>query len=419
MTHRRTSRSGQPITLRTLALGVLFGFTAGLVVYHSTLSTRARFPNMEQAQAQLHQYYWRHLDPQALEQAAIAGMMSELDEHSQLLSADAYEQLLKEAQGQLTGVGLEIGLRDGFFTVLRILQNSPAAGTTIEPGDRINRVDDEPVKGLLLTELIARLRGKAGTSVRLGFTRPGSGQHRSQDFELVLQRTQLAQAYLHSQVLADGVIHIEADQCYDGMAADIEKIATPQPGTSITGLILDLRNNPGGTLTCAVATTDLFLASGVIVSTALDENRGAEGAERKYRASVKTPLKNMPVVVLVNAGTASAAEIIAGALQDHKRATIVGSQTFAKGTVQTLLDPLPNGSALKITSAAFFTPNGRSFHSQGLVPDIAVPADKSLQTQAGNSSDIAPDKTLDKASDKALATALTVLQSRSLTSAAY
>ncbi len=397
MTPRRSNRSAQPITLRTLALGVLFGFTAGFVVYHTTLSTQASFPSMEQAQAQIHQHYWRHLDPQALEQAAIAGMMSELDDHSQLLSTDAYEQLLREAQGQLTGVGLEIGLRDGFFTVLRILQNSPAAGTKVESGDRINRVDDAPVKGLLLTELIARLRGKAGTSVRIGFTRPELGQQESQNFELVLQRAQLAQAYLHSQILADGVIHIEADQCYDGMAADIEKITTPQPGTSMTGLILDLRNNPGGTLTCAVATADLFLASGVIVSTALDENHRAEGAERTYRARAKTPLKNMPAVVLVNAGTASAAEIIAGALQDHKRATIVGSQTFAKGTVQTLLDPLPNGSALKITSAAFFTPNGRSFHSQGLVPDIAVPADDSHHTQPSHSSEIALDKALDEA----------------------
>jgi len=243
-------------------------------------------------------------------------------------------------------VGLEIGLRDGFFTVLRILQNSPAAGTTIEPGDRINRVDDEPVKGLLLTELIARLRGKAGTSVRLGFTRPGSGQHRSQDFELVLQRTQLAQAYLHSQVLADGVIHIEADQCYDGMAADIEKIATPQPGTSITGLILDLRNNPGGTLRSSVAVVDHFLESGLIVYT---EGR-LRSSSLKYRASRGDLLQGRPLVVLINQGSASAAEIVAGALQDHSRAKIIGTRSYGKGSVQSVL-PLDDEQAIKITTA--------------------------------------------------------------------
>jgi carboxyl-terminal processing protease len=183
-------------------------------------------------------------------------------------------------------------------------------------------------------------------------------------------------------MVAERVMHVKAAQCYDGLAEDLVRAVTAHKNPPITGLILDLRNNPGGTLNCAVATADLFLDSGKIVTTAAAQLLPEAAGAVTYPAGPTTPLKALPTVILVNAGTASAAEIIAGALQDHGRAKIVGSQTFAKGTVQSLLPPLANGSALKITTGIYLTPNGRTFNEQGLVPDVLLTEGESAVTRA-------------------------------------
>jgi len=367
----------KPITRRTLGLGVAFGIALGMVLDLAAVQPLPHFQNLEKAKQQIREHYPGGFNNSSLERGAIRGMVSTLDEHSELLTPEAYERRLKESQGSFVGVGLEIGLEQGFFTVLSTLDNSPAAAQEIRPGDRITTVDGETVKGKLLSELIALLRGEQDTRVTIGFLRGSNAQSPDSQFEITLTRTKLTSVYLQTQLIAQNVMHAKVAQCYDGLAEDLVSAVPAQRTSPIKGLILDLRNNPGGTLTCAVATTDLFLDEGDIVTTTATELLPEAENAKNYAARRETPFKDLPTVVLVNAGTASAAEIIAGALQDHGRAKIVGSRTFAKGTVQTLLPPLPNGSALKITTGIYLTPMGRTFSQQGLLPDVLLAEDES------------------------------------------
>lgn len=376
------NRAAKPITLRTLGLGIGFGVALGIVLDRAALQPPSDFQSLNRAKQQIHEHYLGGIDNGAIERGAITGMVGTLDDHSELLSPQAYERLLKESQGSFVGVGLEIGLEQGFFTVLSTLDNSPAAARDIRSGDRIKTVDGKSVQGKLLRELVAMLRGKQDTDVTIGFSREESAQASESYFELTLKRTKLTGVYLQTELVAESVMHVKAAQCYDGLAEDLVRAVTPHKNPPITGLILDLRNNPGGTLNCAVATADLFLDSGKIVTTAAAQLLPEAAGAVTYPAGPTTPLKALPTVILVNAGTASAAEIIAGALQDHRRATIVGSQTFAKGTVQTLLPPLPNGSALKVTTGIYVTPNGRTFSKQGLMPDVLLAEGESAVTKA-------------------------------------
>lgn len=377
-----TSGSHRPITLRTLGLGIAFGIALGLVWGEVLKKSPPPFHSFDNAKEQIQEHYLRDLDSAQLEQAAIQGMVSQLDEHSELLTPDAYQRLLQESQGSFVGIGLEIGLEDGYFTVLRVLEASPAAAQDIRPGDRIISVDDAPVKGKLLSELIRLLRGEKDTRVTVGFTRLNGIASGPNPFTLTLTRNKLQGAYLQTQGLDGDIAYLKATQCYDGLAQDLMKVVTSSTNPAVRGLILDLRNNPGGTLTCAVETADLFLNRGNIVTTATAANLAESDNTRPYPAELKAPLHSLPTVVLVNAGTASAAEIIAGALQDQNAATVIGSQTFGKGTVQTLLPPLPNGSAMKVTTAIYFTPKGRRFSEQGLVPDVLLQEDESAVTKA-------------------------------------
>jgi carboxyl-terminal processing protease len=374
--------AAKPITLRTLVLGIAFGVALGIVLDRAAQKSPSQSPSFQRAKQQIHEHYLGDIDNAALERGAIKGMVNTLDDHSELLTPEAYERLLKESQGSFVGVGLEIGLERGFFTVLSTLVNSPAEAQDIQPGDRIKTVDGKSVQGKLLRELVAMLRGKQDTEVAIGFSRKVSAQSSESYFELTLKRTKLTGVYLQTEMVAERVMHVKAAQCYDGLAEDLVRAVTAHKNPPITGLILDLRNNPGGTLNCAVATADLFLDSGKIVTTAAAQLLPEAAGAVTYPAGPTTPLKALPTVILVNAGTASAAEIIAGALQDHGRAKIVGSQTFAKGTVQSLLPPLANGSALKITTGIYLTPNGRTFNEQGLVPDVLLTEGESAVTRA-------------------------------------
>lgn len=372
----------KPITLRTLVLGIGFGVALGVVLDRALLEPSSDFRNATKAKQQIEAHYLGGIDNDDLERGAIKGMVGTLDDNSEVLTPQAYERLLKESQGSFVGVGLEIELKQGFFTVLSTLNNSPAASQDIQPGDRIKTVDGQSLKGKLLSELIALLRGRQNTEVTIGFSREADNQASESQFELTLKRTKLTGVYLQTELVAESVMHLKATQCYDGLADDLVEAVQDQRNPPITGLILDLRNNPGGTLTCAVATADLFLNSGTIVTTSTAAQLSKAKSTVTYSAESVTPLDTLPTVVLVNAGTASAAEIVAGALQDHGRAKILGSQTFAKGTVQTLLPPLANGSALKITTGIYHTPNGRTFSTQGLVPDVLLAEGESAVPKA-------------------------------------
>ena len=365
---------------RTLLLGGLLAFIAGIAANQQFGIRTAPIDSFERAVQQIIEHYIVEPDRDGLERAAINGMVGALDDYSELLSPEAYQRLLTNAEGTFAGIGIEIGLRQDLFTVLRIIPQSPAAASVVQVGDRIKAVDGNTMQGLLLTEVIDKLRGPAGSRVNLVLSRAQRARHTNGepvviDIELTLVRQTLDGAYLDIRLTENNVAYVRATQCYDAMASDIQRAISTVSEAPLKGIILDLRSNPGGTLTCAVGTVDLFLTSGTVVT--IQDNRTPEdqAPSRAFTATSDTPFPELPLAILVNGSTASAAEIIAGALQDHGRATILGSQTFAKGTVQTLLPPLPNGSALKITTARYLTPLGRSFDQEGLVPDKLVEND--------------------------------------------
>lgn len=365
---------------RTLLLGGLLAFIAGIAANQQLGIRTAPIDSFERAVQQIIEHYIVEPDRDGLERAAINGMVGTLDDYSELLSPEAYQRLLTNAEGTFAGIGIEIGLRQDLFTVLRIIPQSPAAASVVQVGDRIKAVDGNTMQGLLLTEVIDKLRGPAGSRVNLVLSRAQRARHTNGepvviDIELTLVRQTLDGAYLDIRLTENNVAYVRATQCYDAMASDIQRAISTVSEAPLKGIILDLRSNPGGTLTCAVGTVDLFLTSGTVVT--IQDNRTPEdqAPSRAFTATSDTPFPELPLAILVNGSTASAAEIIAGALQDHGRATILGSQTFAKGTVQTLLPPLPNGSALKITTARYLTPLGRSFDQEGLVPDKLVEND--------------------------------------------
>ena len=366
-----------PVRIRTLLLGCVLVFLAGAAAHQQFHSGSAPIDSFARAAQQISQHYITELNHDELEQAAINGMVNMLDDYSELLNPAAYERLLTDAEGTFAGIGVEIGLRQDYFTVLRIIPHSPAAASEIQVGDRITAVDGDTMKGLLLTEAIEKLRGPAGSQVNLVLSRyHRSGSTNSKPagihVDVTLVRQELDGAYLETRLIESDIAYVRATRCYDVMANDVQRAMNTMSDAPLRGLILDLRSNPGGTLTCAVSTVDLFLASGTVVTVQDNRAPGDQAKRRAYEASSDTPFPELPLAILVNGSTASAAEIIAGALQDHARATILGTQTFAKGTVQTLLPPLPNGSALKITTARYLTPSGRSFDEQGLVPDTLV-----------------------------------------------
>ena len=365
---------------RTILLGGLLAFIAGIAANQQFGIRTAPIDSFERAVQQIIEHYIVEPDRDGLERAAINGMVGTLDDYSELLSPEAYQRLLTNAEGTFAGIGIEIGLRQDLFTVLRIIPQSPAAASVVQVGDRIKAVDGNTIQGLLLTEVIDKLRGPAGSRVNLVLSRAQRARHTNGepvviDIELTLVRQTLDGAYLDIRLTENNVVYVRATQCYDAMASDIQRAISTVSEAPLKGIILDLRSNPGGTLTCAVGTVDLFLTSGTVVT--IQDNRTPEdqAPSRAFTATSDTPFPELPLAILVNGSTASAAEIIAGALQDHGRATILGSQTFAKGTVQTLLPPLPNGSALKITTARYLTPLGRSFDQEGLVPDDLVEND--------------------------------------------
>ena len=369
------------VSRRTLVLGVLCGLVVGMLLHRSLMDESAllrhqSLRSVDQATDQLIQHYQAPLNQSTLTEAAIQGMVNRLDEYSQVLDAQAYARLKASTRGTFAGVGIQVGLRNGNFAVLSLLQDSPAAAANIQVGDVITKIDSAAVTGWQLSRVVDQLRGSSGRAVNLELQRsvPGGPPDRTMDVAVVVVRQKLEAVYLHTRLLENRIAYVRADQCYDTLAEDLtaavttltEPAADNRSDTAVQGLVLDLRANPGGSLICAVTSVDLFIDSGTIVTT--EGHRGTES----YDATSYTPFASTALVVLVDGGTASAAEIIAGALQDYGRATIVGGQTFGKGSVQTLLPPLANGSALKITTAHYRTPKGRGFSEVGLMPDIAV-----------------------------------------------
>ncbi|MFP5410677.1 MAG: S41 family peptidase [Gammaproteobacteria bacterium] len=297
--------------------------------------------------------------------AAIHGLLFRLDPHSSYLEPEDFSDLRESTSGEFGGLGIEVGLDEGFLKVVSPIDDTPASRAGMQPRDLIIKIDGQSVKGLSLTQAVERMRGKIGTKVTLTVVREGQDK----PFELTLTREKIRMASVRSRELEPGYGYLRITQFQTHTGSDAGKqLKTLLDGkTALQGLVLDLRNNPGGVLNGAQQVADLFLDGGNIVYT---EGRDAR-AQQRLDATPGDLLDGLPLVVLVNGGTASAAEIVAGALQDHRRAVLVGTRTFGKGSVQTVL-PLQRDRALKLTTARYYTPAGRSIQAEGIVPDVRV-----------------------------------------------
>lgn len=312
--------------------------------------------------------YVEEIDDRTLLEKAIKGMLAQLDPHSAYLDRSSFSDLQEATTGNYGGLGLEVGMEDGFVKVIAPMDDTPAAKAGIESGDLIIELNDLPVKGMSLTEAIKGMRGEAGSEVKLTILRKGN----SAPVELVLIREIIQVVSVKQRLLEEGYGYLRIAQFQSKTGAEVEKaVAKLSEKGRLSGLIIDLRNNPGGVLQSAVDVSDIFISEGLLVYT----TGRLSNADLRFNATTPDATDGIPIVVLVNEGTASASEIVAGALQDHNRAVIMGTNTFGKGSVQTIL-PLNNEKAIKLTTALYFTPNGRSIQAEGIVPDIWVDRSK-------------------------------------------
>ncbi|MCB1923480.1 MAG: S41 family peptidase [Gammaproteobacteria bacterium] len=310
--------------------------------------------------------YVEPVDDRKLLKYAIEGMLSGLDPHSAYLDEDDYRDLRVGTSGEFGGLGIEVGMENGFIKVISPIDDTPAQRAGVLAGDLIIKLDDKPVKGMTLDEAVKEMRGKPGTELRLTIVREGI------DKPLVIKvvRDVIKTVSVKTRMLEPGFGYVRLSQFQARTPEDMLSglgALKRKGGGALKGLVLDLRNNPGGVLNAAVAISDAFLTNGTIVYT---EGR-IKDSQLKFKAAPDDVLEGAPIVVLVNGGSASASEIVAGALQDHKRAVIMGQQTFGKGSVQTIV-PVNDRTAVKLTTARYFTPNGRSIQAEGIVPDIKL-----------------------------------------------
>ncbi|HHJ38321.1 MAG: peptidase S41 [Methylothermaceae bacteria B42] len=349
-------------------LGILLG-TCGSVLAEREAKKAETIPFVElktftEVFGRIQQDYVEPVTDKKLLENAIRGMLTGLDPHSSYLSPDQYKELRIGTTGQFGGLGIEVTMENGFVKVIAPIDDTPAQKAGIKPGDLIIRLDEKPVKGMSLQDAVKIMRGKPGTDIVLTIVREGEDK----PLKIKITRDIIKIKSVKSKLLEKGYgyLRITSFQSRTGsqMLKEIKKL---RKKGDLKGIVLDLRNNPGGVLNAAVAVSDAFLDQGLIVYT----DGRIEDAKMKFEATPGDILRDVPMVVLINTGSASASEIVAGALQDHKRAIIMGQKSFGKGSVQTIL-PLSNGGAIKLTTARYYTPSGRSIQAEGIVPDIPL-----------------------------------------------
>ena len=349
-----------------LSIGVLLVASAGM-------ARRSPFKPLSifaRVLAQIETSYVEPVDQSELVYGAIRGMMSVLDPHTTFLDPEEFGILEDDTEGRFAGIGVEVAMRDGWLTVLSVFDGGSAAVAGLEPGDRFLRIDGVDARDMRIAEAVRSMRGKAGSKVKLSVRREG----RDAALELTLKRGTIDLKPVEVELFDDGVVYVKIKAFQEQTASMLRKgldraasKARDNKNDGVRGVLLDLRNNGGGLLRQAVLVADEFLPKGVIVTT-----RGRDNVLRdSYRAHQSGTRPKWPMVVLVNSQTASAAEIVAGALQDRKRATLVGERTFGKGSVQNIIE-LPDGSAMKLTISKYFTPSGSSIQAQGISPDIEI-----------------------------------------------
>jgi carboxyl-terminal processing protease len=314
---------------------------------------------------QIRRGYVEEVKDTELLENAIAGLLLELDPHSVYLNQTDYEELQESATGEYGGLGLQVGSERGMIKVIAPIDGSPAAKAGIEAGDFIVEVDGTPVRGMAVQKAIDKLRGEKGTSIKLTLFREGEDG----PLDITVVRGTIQISSVRSRIIEPGYGYVRVSQFQVSSGKDFKKelLSLKEKQPALKGLIIDLRNNPGGLVPASVEIADAVLDGGTVVYT---EGR-LPSANISFDAKSGDLLQGTPIVVLINGGSASASEIVAGALQDHQRAAIIGTQSFGKGSVQTVI-PLGDGRAVKLTTARYFTPNGRSIQAEGIVPDIIV-----------------------------------------------
>jgi carboxyl-terminal processing protease len=315
--------------------------------------------------------YVDEVPPKDLIYSAIKGTLRGLDPHSAFLEPDSYKEMQVETSGKFGGLGIEITLKDDVLTVVAPIEGTPAYRSGLQPGDRIVKIDGLVTKDMSLPDAVKRMRGKPGTKVTVSIAREGWAEPR--DFEITREQIRVHSVRTHE--LPGGIGYIRLRQFQEQTPHDLQAALDKFVKNGTKGLLLDLRNNPGGLLTAAVEVSEKFIDDGKLV--VYTEGR-VRNQNMRFSAHAKKASTTLPMVVLVNQGSASASEIVAGALQDWQRARVIGVQTFGKGSVQTII-PLSDGSGLRLTTAKYFTPKGRSIHGKGIAPDIVVEIPKEEQ----------------------------------------
>jgi carboxyl-terminal processing protease len=363
--------------------GLLAAAVAAVVLLSLRQDLGAASPNSAETYKQLNLFgevfervradYVDDVSDNSLVESAINGMLTSLDPHSNYLNTKNFNDMKVQTRGEFGGLGIEVSMENGLVKVVSPIDDTPAARAGLKPGDLITHLDGEPVQGMTLPEAVEKMRGPVSSEIKLTIRREGRDP-----FDVKLIRATIRIQSVRSHLEGDNIGYIRVttfnEQTDTGLNNAMKNLKQ-QAGNKLVGVILDLRNNPGGLLDQAVAVSDAFLEKGEIVST---RGRRGEDAQR-YNARAGDIAGGLPVVVLINGGSASASEIVAGALQDHHRAILLGTRSFGKGSVQTII-PLPGHGAMRLTTARYYTPSGRSIQAKGIDPDIVVEAAKIEKT---------------------------------------
>lgn len=313
--------------------------------------------------------YVTEVPPKDLIYGALKGMLASLDAHSQFLDPDTYNELKTDTEGKFGGLGIEITIKDGLLTVITPIEGTPAWKAGIKSNDRIVKINDELTRDISLTDAVKKMRGKPGEPVNITVLR--ESEKKVLEFKIVRDIIKIKDIK-EAKILEDGIGYIRLVEFRENTPADIRTVLNNLKKEGAKALILDLRNNPGGLLDVAVKVTESFIEKNKLI--VYTKGRG-DSQSLKFLSSAGNPILDLPIVVLINEGSASGSEIVAGCLQDYKRAIIVGTKSFGKGSVQTLI-PLSDGSALRLTTSKYFTPLGTEIHGKGVMPDIVVEAGK-------------------------------------------
>jgi carboxyl-terminal processing protease len=362
----RTSLFVATALIAGMALGaVLFPIHAGRAQTSPGTDTYEQLNLFGEVYEQIRRNYVEETKDKDLIEAAIDGMLTSLDPHSSYLNPESLQEMQVQTKGEFGGLGIEVTMEEGVVKVVTPIDGTPAAEAGIQPGDLIINLDGEPVLGLSLNDAVEKMRGEVGTSIRLTVIRAGGDP-----FDVVLKRAVIEVKSVRWELEKDAIGYIRISSFSEKTDSGLrDAITALQKATDnkLAGLVLDLRNNPGGLLDQAISVSDDFLERGEVVST---RGRDPDAAER-WNAQAGDLISGKPIMVLINGGSASASEIVAGALQDHRRAVLLGTRSFGKGSVQTIV-PIPNHGAIRLTTARYFTPSGRSIQGKGIDPDIVV-----------------------------------------------